>query len=476
VPDWTAPFKLPKLTSEEYARRKAEYVAKNGYTITIPGFEDIIHIPVAKPVTIEEQEHWRKKDYRWFSEERYHEIKYQKRRRKERFLSMLGSATPELFRNHASIMTAMDDTQDALATAAAIGVVAVKTLPRSIAGVLEGPVGWTMIGSEIFNTVMATQRGPMGSLVSKRAIDSTTELNPFTKKAKLKRLKRMKRLMPTKGDVIQALQVTDGVFGWGISLGQVMNLPIEIVAGNVRRFVYGQPVTVKYPIPDLVHWYKTLKKMARGIGIMWGTYHATDDVELTASLIGYNLINQIDRAQQTRDPLEYIGDISTIEIRAPAPENVLTREVYAEAGLNPEDFRGWPGLDKEWATLEEIASGGQGVALDNLRNYCQRNKSNFMGMVGANNAVEGALVQLGNIEGEDAVEHDYTAFCKITHALQHAGYYWPLYEKVEQWEKLGRWVQAYEDVGDCPTLPDILSYAKNRCGIEFTLTKPGMGW
>jgi len=476
VPDWSAPFKLPKLTSEEYAKRKAAYVAKHGYTITIPGFEDIIHIPVSKPVTIEEQEHWRKKDYGWFSEERYHEIKYQKKRRKERFLSMLGSATPELFRNHASIMTAMDDTQDALATAAAIGIVAVKTLPRSIAGVLEGPVGWTMIGSEIFNTVMATQRGPMTALAGKRAIESTTELNPFTKKARLKRLKRMKRLMPTKGDVIQALQVTDGIFGWGVSLGQVMNLPIEIIAGNVRQFVYGQPVTVKYPVPDMRHWYKTIKKMARGIGIMWGTYHATDDTELTASLIGYNLMNQIDRSEQEWDPMHWVGSLDKIQVRAPAPENVLTLEVYAETGMNPNDYRGWPGLNKEWATLEDIASAGQEVALDNFRGYCQRNKSNFMGMVGANNAVEGSLVHMGNLEAEDAVEADYTALCKITYALQHAGYYWPWYERPAQWEKLTRWVQTYEDVGNCPTLPDILSYAKHQCGIRFTLTKPGMGF
>ena len=476
MPDWTAPFKLPKLTSEEYRARKAAYVAKYGYSITIPGFEDIIHIPVEKPVTIEEQEHWRKKDYKWFSEERYHEIQYIKRRRKERFLSMLGSATPELFRNHASIMTAMDDTQDALATAAAVGIVAVKTLPRRIAGVLQGPIGWVMMGSEIFNTIMATQRGPMTALAGKRYIGEATELNPFTKKARLKRLKRMKRIMPTKGDVIQALQVTDNIFGWGVSLGQLMNLPIEIIAGNVRRFVWGQAVTVKYPIPDMAHWERTMRVLSRGIGMTWGMHWGTDDTYLTATLIGYNIVNQIDRAQSEWDPLDHIHDIGKIEIRAPAPENVITREIYAEEGLNPDDHRGWPGGVREWATLEDIASGGQPIAQDNLRNYCERNRSNFMGMIGSQNAVEGALVHLGNMEGEDAVEADYTAICKICYALQHAGYYFPQYEKVEQWEKLRRWIQVYDDNGNCPSLPDTLNYAKEQCGIEFKLTKPGVGW
>lgn len=472
MPDWDAPFKLPKLTSEEYRKRKAAYVAKHGYTITIPGFEDIIHINVEKPVTIAEQKQWVKKNWDYFPPGRRDEIQYIKKRNTERFLNMLGSATPDVFRNHASLMTAMDDTQDALSTVACIGKVAARLAPRSIAGAIEGPVGWTLLASDLLNMAMMTQRGPMMCLQRKRAIDGTTELNPFNKKARLKRIGRIKRVMPTKGDVIQALQTTDQVFGYGITLGQLMNMPIEIIAGNVRRLVYGRRVTVRYPIPNMAHWYRTVKKLGRGIGLMWGTHHATDDNFLTSTLLGYNLMHQIDRAETLFDPIEKIWAIDKVEIRAPAPENLITREIYEEEGLNPDDFRGWPGVNKEWATLEEIHTAQYPIALDNFKRYCQRNKHNFMGMIGAMNAVEGSLVQMGNIEGEDAVEADYTATCKSIHTLLDHNYYFPEDVPQEKWDAFLSWLDAYDQVNESPTTPHIISYARTAFGINFSTNPP----
>jgi len=514
--DWTAPFKLPKLTSEQFRARRDAYIAKYGYTITIPGFEDIIKVPIERPVTIQEQKHWRAKNWDYFSDQRRDEIAYLKKRRKEKFMSMLGSATPDVFRNHASLMTAADDCQDALSTIAVLGVVAAKVLPRSIAPILEGPVGWTMIASEIFNAAMAVQRGPMMGMAGKRAMGQTTELNPFTKTARAKRVARMKRILPTKGDVIQGLQVTDQIFGVGISLGMVMNLPIEIIAGNVRRFAWGKPVTVKYPIPDMGHWYRQTKALARGIGLMWGTHHGlgqeewvpakyaekiiteepespgffklppdenelmmrwgghrgTVETELTSHLIGYNMMNQIERAQTEWDPVTQIGDIGKIEIRAPGPEDLITLEIYEEEGLNPDDFRGWPGVNKEWATLEEIHDATAHVATNNLRNYCIRNKSNFMGMIGAHNAVEGSLVQLGNLEGEDAVDTDYTCICKSLHALMTLGYYLPQDATEEGKTCFVNYLQAYQNRGICPSTPQLIEYAEEHCGMNITTTPP----
>ncbi len=46
MPDWTAPFHMPHMITEDFQRKKAEYVAKYGYRYTIPGFDDIFHIPI----------------------------------------------------------------------------------------------------------------------------------------------------------------------------------------------------------------------------------------------------------------------------------------------------------------------------------------------------------------------------------------------------------------------------------------------
>ena len=43
MPDWTAPFHRPHLTTEEFEKQRDTYVAENGYTIRIPSLDDVIH-------------------------------------------------------------------------------------------------------------------------------------------------------------------------------------------------------------------------------------------------------------------------------------------------------------------------------------------------------------------------------------------------------------------------------------------------
>lgn len=472
MPDWTAPFTVPKMTTPEYLRMKAKYVAKYGYTIDIPGFSDIIHLHKYREVTAAEQKEWRKTGHGDLSPERIVELTYVKKQNKEKFLSMLASPTPDVFMNHASMMTSIDDSQDALATLVMIGKVAAKSLPRSIAGVLEGPVGWMLLGSDMLNLVMETQRPYRIPRANKRVKDSCTELNPFSKKARAARALKIKRGLPTKGDIIQALQTTDQVFGYGVSLGALMNLPISIIAGNVRRFIYGERVSVKYPVPDISFWGKLCEKFMTNTAILWGLPMSTDDVDITAQLIGYNCAHQIRRTERVWNPLDHIPDIHTLEIKAPSPTNQMTLEMYEEEGLDPEDFVGWPGLNKKWATIEEIHTAIYPTAVDNFRRYCHRNKSNFMGMIGAQNAVEGSLYMLENIEGRGSVIYDYTAPCKAIHKLQVRGYHLPLDVPRSTWKRFLAWLDEYEAQGDCPTLKQILDYSLHALHIRFTLKRP----
>lgn len=472
MPNWTAPFTVPKMTTAEFLKMKAKYVAKYGYSITIPGFTDIIHLKIYREVTKEEQKQWRRKDHGDLSPQRIKELTYLKKKNKEKFLNMLGSATPDVFRNHASLMTSTDDAQDCLSTIAMIGRIAAKTLPRSVAKTLQGPLGWLLLGSDMLNLVMETQRPYRIPRAQKRVKDSCTDLNPFSKKARVARARKIARAMPTKGDIIQALQTTDQIFGIGISLGALMNMPIEIVAGNVRRFVLGQPVTVKYPVPDLSWWGALASKLLGAGTLGWGTPFGTDDVDVTARLIGYNVANQILRTERVWNPLDHIPDIHTFEIKAPSPTNLITLEIYEEAGLDPEDFVGWPGVNKKWATIEEIHAATYPTALQNFRQYCHRNKSNFMGMVGAQNAVEGSLYNLENIEGRGSVIYDYTATCKAIHKLQVRGYHLPLDVPRSTWKRFLSWLDEYEAQDDCPTLKQILDYSLHVLHIRFTLTRP----
>jgi len=93
MPDWTAPFRIPKITNEEWARKKADYVAEHGYSITIPGLSDIIKVRTEEPMTALEHYHWKKKNWDYFSPKRLDECQKQKKKRRERYLAMLASPT-----------------------------------------------------------------------------------------------------------------------------------------------------------------------------------------------------------------------------------------------------------------------------------------------------------------------------------------------------------------------------------------------
>lgn len=471
MPDWTAPFTVPKMTKEEYRKMKAEYIAKYGYTITIPGFEDIIHLGIYKEVTEEEQKEWRNKNWDYFSDERIEELKYIKQRNKERFLAMLASPIPDVFRNHASLLTSLDDAQDAIATLIALGKISVNLLPRVAAKILEGPLGWTLLLNDMLNFVMSTQRLKLPSKEMKRLKDSITEGNPFSKKSQQKRIKRIRKAMPDRYDAIQALQTTDEIFGVGISLGALMALPIQIIAGNVRRFVFGEPVTVSYPIPDISHWKRlAMKFLYTGIGYYY-LPPEPGDVETTDRLIATNLANQMTDLEEYADLIDNIPDIDTIEIRAPGPENLMTQELYEEEGLDFNDFIGWPGLNKEWATIGEIESVTTPKAKSALVSYCNRNKSNFMGLVGARNAVDSGMHALQNVEGADSVIYDYTAPCKGLHKIQHAGLYLPEDIPYGSWDRLMNWFRGHESQGTCPTTNEIVDYSREILNIDY-LTHP----
>jgi len=54
--DWTAPFHAPSFSDDEFEKQRAAYVAKHGYTVTIPTLDDIIHLKPFKAMTEKEKE------------------------------------------------------------------------------------------------------------------------------------------------------------------------------------------------------------------------------------------------------------------------------------------------------------------------------------------------------------------------------------------------------------------------------------
>lgn len=467
MPDWTAPFHLPHMTTAEFKKMKAKYIAKHGYTIYIPGFDDIVKIGFEKPITAEETREWRKKNWGYFTPERYQELKYMKKQRKERFLAMLGSPTPAMVSARASLLTAVDDLQDALSTLSALGIVAARSAPPQIKGVVTVGAGMVMTAARCMDILTEVMSPEKILLSKKRALDGSTEANPFTKKGQTNIKKQVWKAKIKRGTAFEALQVSEGIFGIGISLGAIMNAPIDIIAGNIRM-VTGANVRVKYPIPDWRIWVKRAAKFAKSMTNAYALRFDCDDTEITSQLIAWNLAQQtLQDDVLSWNPVEMIEDIDQVEIRAPEPENILSIEAIEETGDKVEDGVRWVATGTEWATIDQLMEKTPEVASKNLNAFMKRNQNNDWSYIGGGNASDGALHFEQNIEGPDSITYDFAAWSKAVHRLLSTGYRMPQGTNPNRLKPMQAWLEEHEEQNTCPTTLEILAFAKDSCGFEF---------
>lgn len=460
--DWLAPFHRPRLTTEEFRKRKAEYAAKYGYTITIPGLSDIIKIEVEKPITQEEEYQYHKKNWGYFSEERLEGLRKMKQKRKDRYLAMLASPTPSIVSNAGSIMTALDDCQDAMDTLGCIAIMARIAGPRILGRVLMGPTGWFLLATDIVNAVQLLGRRAMTPMIAKRNAEKMTGLNPFTKKARVRRALRTMRVMPTKGNVIQGLQTTEEVFGMGLCLGPIIGLGLDIAFGSVRT-TFGLPPKIKVPMPDFKYWGRVALKTAKAVGMLGGVSWGTDDDLLLETYVaGYYAHQVLLPVQQDWNPLDTVEDPHKLIIQAPVPAHILTREVIDEEGIPMKDVCGWPHSGRLWAETEEISNESESVASESLRNFMERNKHNWRGFAGGALASETAFLTLANLEGEEDVEYDYTAPSKFMVILLQNGLYPDTEGAPEKARELADWLDYLERTEVKPTLRNITTFCTEK--------------
>ena len=417
MPEWTAPFGLPDFTDDEYEKKKAEHVAREGYTITIPALEDVFKIKMEDPLTKDEYRHWKARDYDHFSPKRLAEIREMKAKRRERYTRMLADPTPRVVRNFQSIMTSLDDTQDALNTIGVVGKLAAKAAPKVLGRLLAGPVGVIMTGADILNLLVSVPMMCIGGKGPKQQIHRYTENNPFTKKGRVGAAKKLRRWKPGSADLIQGLQTTDQVFGFGVSLGPLVGLPFSLISG-AARFIKGEEVHFKFAPFKWKHWQKIGMKMVNAMPVLWGYPHSTDDMELCESLAAFVLSQQaLINVYQKWNPLDAIEDLDVIEIEAPRAEHPLTQEVILEAGRSLDEGIGWPSVDKQVASLSELHESIAPTAIDNATAHITRLVQSWHGWVSSENISNGSLYALALLEGKEVVEFDYICAQKLSTRL-----------------------------------------------------------
>lgn len=458
MPDWTAPFTIPKYTTEEFRRMKADYVAKYGYTITFPGLYDIIKLPIENPMTEQEVKDWKARRYSLFSESRLYEIRKMKKKRKDKFLAMLASPTPEIINNSGALMTAIDNAQDALFTIAAMGFTAMRFSPPPVAAALSLPTGITLTAASALNVIQSLGGKRMPGITAKRDWQKKTKIDPWSKKGRIKYAEHLIKTFPKKAILIQALQTSEEVFGVGISLGCVVGLFMDVVSGPVRR-IFGDKVEVKLPIPTYDEFCKAAQHNARTTAAYFYPGVQTTDEEVLTMMLAH-WCGQMALYSGTKDVpgWENFENMDDLELRIPRPTNALTLEVIEEEGINVDDVVGWPHNSKPWAPATDLVEEYDAPAKAYFKEYLGMHDKDWIGYIFKTLACDAHFYTMAAAEGEGQVSYDYTAVSKACSILMENRVYPDPAQPAEKTQLLADQIDIWEAIDLKPTFRGIVDF------------------
>jgi len=477
------------MPTAEFDELKRKYIEKHGYTVTIPGLEDIFHFNTEKPMTPAEEYNWKGKNWKYFDRDRYEQIKYMKKRRKDAFLSMLSSPSPKIFNSRSAIITSIDDCQDALSTLSAIGTLAYMGASKTMKKMIGGPLGWLMTAENGLNYVTKKLTPERRMSDTKKATEKTTKKGSKARQARVKKTERMLKAGKWQGKLIEALQTTDSIFGTGISLGALMNLPIDFVSGFVRTVTL-QKVDMKFPDVSLSHWDRVARKAARNWLAFDGApekyfteeHHSpvvrTEHVGGISSILSGPEIEQAHVAlflatqtmhsmADTYDPSDLNIPHEDLELRAPLPSNILTLEVIKEAGDDPDQGSAWPATGEKWSNARDLVEETSKNLTGNFNAYCAKNAHSEIGRCIAEYSVDAGLYNCENMAGTRTVKIENVPTYRAINSLQNLNFCVDQDLSPGQERLFSEYLQTCDRQNYTPSTREILDHAERHCGFSF---------
>lgn len=401
------PVDLPRFSDDDMKAKKAAYVSEHGYYVSPPKLSDVIHIRFHKEPDDQEWEDFKSRKLRKENPKRHYEVIDLLESKRARYRRMLASPAPTWLTNVGSVMTFMDDVNDFAGTLAVVCRIAARFAPKLLSRFFLGPAGWLLLIADIFGLMMSLWRLPLSCLGMKRHFESVGEYNPFSKKAKARRSRKLKRVLPGKGEMIELLQTTDNVFGIGLCLGPLVGFAQDIVGGTVRT-IKGEKVSWHGPPPKpRTHEQNAFRvlKFAQMVGLASDEFTDDEHWLIYACLNGATQV--LKPYRDIWDPFDQVEGLEHLLFEAPKPVYATTKFILEEFGVHPEVNIGWPGLNKKLATADELWNFYQGPAAERFMSFCIRNRRNPLGSTGAQNAYEFGKNMLLLTEGYVTVDEEY---------------------------------------------------------------------
>ncbi|MFQ5986644.1 MAG: hypothetical protein ACE5KQ_04740 [Thermoplasmata archaeon] len=188
-------------------------------TIHIPGIDDIIHIIPETFLPQAEQD----------------------RRRRDRARRIAESPTPESVRAIGSILTFVDDVQDALVTASVLARIGATFLPR-----LRPIAVATGAAAEAINIFSLAGQVAATPLTGKFRAQRASVGLAGGQVARALSARTLAQALPTVGETVQILQTTDQLFGVGLSLGPIVGLFEDLIFGSLQGAEFAFQSGIRY--------------------------------------------------------------------------------------------------------------------------------------------------------------------------------------------------------------------------------------
>lgn len=147
------------------------------------------------------------------------------------------SPTPGIVQAIAGILTAIDDTEDLLSTIFVTGSIIVRMVPglgRFIVPLLH-PLFVAVGILELFSVFRFVTAG---SKPLKKAAVDLVRANPFSTAARRRAFFRALKRRPGVGALIEALQVSNSLFGVGLSLGPIVGFATDIITTGSQAIAH----------------------------------------------------------------------------------------------------------------------------------------------------------------------------------------------------------------------------------------------
>jgi len=366
--------------------------------VTIPEWDDIVHIKPRYKYTKAEQAEFDKKPVHrnWdiISEDGMDEF----RRRCRVAKQIYSSPQPEIVKKVGSIMTMIDDFEDGLTTAAVAGRILCKVAPRML-GRFIPVVGWGFLAADALSIFNLFRKIPFSKRGAKKRVYDVASSNPksrtmkakaasqargahhgktFAKMAaKLPILKKFAPLIPSMGEMIEIAQTTDNLFGVGLCLGPIVGMVLDGAFGFQDRLSSFQRRTAAafnqngYTKPLIYN------------PILAGCADAIGDEPFERMVASEELIIQnITKPFEYYKWGEYEEGLNEVPIPVPIPKDPVTVAAIETLGIDAYKFTGFPYVDdpKELYPCELHYRTWEKTT-KHFQDYCTRKTHDYTGYV-----------------------------------------------------------------------------------------------